>query len=241
MKVSDLFSKLSLGELNGLAMALDGSGNIDELFQPKVLKHANDALTALYTRFPHKTDYVKIELQEDLHKYYLQAQFAASDTDVGNTNPRYILDSAEEPFDPRVSKIISISDSDAECWRDEEILINDPSHGTAVKKISFDGFYVKEPVAENVYMVEYQCLHPILSEEEPDEDADIFLAPVLYEALTARIASSIYAGIGNEDAIAKSVSYGNIYEGICIRAEADDTLQMSSSNNHDKLREGGWE
>ena len=241
MKLSDLFSQLSVGELNNLSMSLDGSGDIDELAKPKIVHHANQVLTALYTRFPHKTDYVKVLLQEDLHKYYLRAEHAVSNTDQLNLAPRYIQDSVAEPFDPNLSKIIAIQDEDAECYRDVEVSINDLSKAVSVKKISFDGFWVKSPVAGNIYTVEYQCLHPKLTVDIPNDDEEIVLAPVLHEALTAGIAARVHAPIGSEDSTMKAAAYSNIYEGICLRAEADDTLQTSISNEHDKLREGGWE
>ncbi len=224
-----------------MSISLDGSGDIDEIQKPKIIYYANQTLTALYTRFPHNMSYVNVELQEGLHSYYLRNTYAVSNTDVGNTAIRYILDSVEDPLPSRISKILSISDKDAECYRDQEVLINDISRTTSVLKKGHDGFYVAEPVAGNIYTVEMQSLHDLLTSDEPDEDELIYLAPVLHEALTTRIAAKVYGAMGNEDAMIKSQSLMKQYETICLRAEADDTLQSSTSNEHDKLREGGWE
>lgn len=239
--VSDLFSELSFGELSNLSMSLNASGEIDEIRQGQVIAFANDALTALYTRFPHNTDYVKVTLQDGQNKYYLRTEFAVSDQTPGNLNTRYITDTVDEPFAGRLSKIISIWDKDAEYYLDEEVVVNDEYASPAVKLLSYDGFYVDEPVADNVYTVKYQALHPLLSIDPAVETENIVLAPVLWQAFKAYVASSIFASIGGEDATVKAATQMNIYEGICIRAEADDTLQKSSSENHDKLREGGWE
>lgn len=241
MNVEDLFTALSFGELNNLALSLDGAGEVDDLSKSKIVYYANQTLTALWTRFPHKTNYVNVELQDGLNKYYLRPVFAVSDTDVGNTNPRYIQDSADNPIDPRIAKIVAIMDRDAECFRDIDVLINDHSRNVAVKSLGYDGFFVREPVAGNIFEVEYQCLHPLLTVSDPVETEKIILAPVLEEALTCRIAAKVYGAIGNEDATLKSKSFMNQYEEICLRAEADDALQRSSSNDHDKVREGGWE
>lgn len=241
MKVSELFSALSVGELNGLSLSLGGSGDIDENQKSKIIYYANQTLTQLYTRFPHKTSYVKIELQEDLHDYFLQPQFAVSNTDVADTSPRYIQDTVENPIDPRIGKILSILDEDAECYRDREVLLNDPSRDVAVKMIAHDGFFVRYPVAGNIYLVEVQSLHPMLNAETPDDDEVISLAPVLHEALTSRIAAKVYKAMGNADATAKGAEFMALYNELCDRIELDDTLQKTASNDHDKLREGGWE
>lgn len=243
MNVEDLFAALSFGELNSLSMALDGSGDIDDLNKSKVIYYANQALTALYTRFPHKRNYVDIELQEDLKRYYLKDEFAVSNTDVANTSPRYILDSVAEPFDRRLSKIVSIYDPDAECYRNQDLLINDFGAEAAVKTLGYNGFLVNEHITGNVLTVEYQCLHPKLNFKEPDDAEEIELAPVLEEALTCRIAAKVFGSMGSEEALVKSQSYMNIYETICQRAEADDTLQTSiaTSYRHDRYKDGGWE
>lgn len=239
MKVSELLAALSYGELNGLSMSLDGSGDIDEISQSRIIHYANQALTALYTRFPHKIDYVDIELSDLIRTYYLRPEFAVSDT--VSVGPKYILDNSVDPLDQRITKIISIRDEDAENYRDRDVLINDTSHKVSVKTVSYDGFMVKEPVAGNIYTVEYQCLHPLLTVSEPQDNESIHLAPVLHEALELRIASKIYGAIGGEDSIMKSQSMMGQYEQLCVRAEASDMLQLTSSNEHDKVREGGWE
>ena len=240
MKVSDLFEALSVGELNSLSISLDGSGDIDEIQKAKVIYFANQTLTALYTRFPHKIDYVKIVLSGDVHRYYLRNKHAVSNTDLTNTADRYIMDSAADPFEGPISKILSIRDDDAKCGQDRDILINELSAENAVRKLSHDGFRVEKPVEGNVYLIEYQALHPKLSVAEPDDEELIELAPVLHEALTTRIASKVYKAMGNEDAVVKANLLMQDYEDICRRAEADDSLQITVSNNHDKLREGGW-
>lgn len=241
MNVADLFASLSVGELNGLSLALDGSGDIDDIQKSKVIHATNQALTALYTRFPHNTDYVKVEMQEGVQKYYLRTKYAVSNTDPENTAVRYILDTAEFPLDARISKILSVTDPDAKCFRDEDVAINAPGKDASVQMLGFDGFYVKNPVAGNIYTVELQCLHPLLNVTDPNDDEEIVLAPVLHEALNCRIAAKVYGGMGNEDASIKEVSYFTQYENICKRVEDDDTLQKSTSSDHDKLREGGWE
>jgi hypothetical protein len=240
MKVSELFEALSVGELNSLSISLDGSGDIDDIQKSKVMYFANQSLTALYTRFPHKIDYVKVGLSGDVYRYYLRDEHTVSNTDPTNTADRYIMDTEADPFEGPISKILSIRDDDAECFRDRDILINELSAENAVRKLSHDGFRVEKPVDGNVYLVEYQALHPKLSVTEPNDDELIELAPVLYEALTTRIASKVYKAMGNEDAVVKANLLMQDYEDICLRAEADDSLQLSVSNNHDKLREGGW-
>ena len=52
MILSDYFTELSYGELSNTAMAVDGTGTIEEVHQPKVVRYLNEGLRRLHGRFP---------------------------------------------------------------------------------------------------------------------------------------------------------------------------------------------
>ena len=76
MILSDYFTELSYGELSNTAMAVDGTGTIEEAHQPKVVRYLNEGLCRLQGRFPLIQKDVLIELRDHSTNYHLIPRFA---------------------------------------------------------------------------------------------------------------------------------------------------------------------
>jgi hypothetical protein len=239
MKVHELFAALSYGELNTLKIGMSGAGTIDATAQDRLVYYANQALMMLYNRFSHNRDYVKFEQKSGILRYYLRSTYAVSDTDGGNLNPRYILDDALAPFAGNLVRILTIRNEAAEDPGEREYQINDTGSARGVQLLSYDTLYFAEVVEGTVLDVAFQCSHPTLT-IPVDLDEEIFLAPILREALISKIAAKVYGSIGGEDSTLRMQFLEQQYESICVMAESQDMLSETFSQTHSKLYNGGW-
>jgi hypothetical protein len=242
MKLGDFFAQLSYGELSGLSIGMEGAGTIDPTQQMRVTNFTQKALTRIYSRFSHNVSYVNIALHEDIHTYRMQTQYTVSDDTVGNNATRYIQDSISDPFLGNLIKITAIRlEGETEDDDATDILINDTIFPGSAKTISFDSFYLSEPEADRFLTVELMMDHTeLLVEGAVDLETEIILAPVLYEALEAKVASMIFSGMSGEERMAKARKLESDYERICSLIEKRDLLQNSSSAANSKFSNGGF-
>lgn len=239
MNLGELYEGLSYGELNGLSIGLSGSGGIALKDKPRIISYANRALTRLYGRFAHKRGYVKITLDENINRYVLDPAYAVSDTDVGNTNPRYITDTVADPFTGGVLKVLSVRDETEEYEGDRYVSINDMSDDKSVQMLDYRTLYIKEPVTDAVLTVEYTEKHPAIATDAPDT-TEIYLHPFLEEALIFHVAARVIASIGGEENMVQSQRLFSEYERVCMLAESEDYTQESQQDSHDLLYQRGW-
>ena len=78
MKLEDLFSRLSYGELSNLSIGNEGRGSIKEEDIPKLVAHVNDGLTRIYSRFVLCTKQLLIEQVQHITNYHLITKYAES-------------------------------------------------------------------------------------------------------------------------------------------------------------------
>lgn len=241
MNVGDLFLNLSYGDLSNLSMGMEGEGFISAEDQPKIIGYANNVLTQLYTRFVHKVNYVKLESLATVNTYHLRTVHAVTNTDTDNTRTRYIKDSVDEPFLGDLVKVISVFLEPLEVEAVGKLLtINNEPDDLAVKIIDFDSIYLKAPEDERSYIIEYQSKHARLIAGNDAGEQEIYLAPVLWEALESGICSRVFNSLGGEENILRARELMTRYENICQQVEMKDMLQLTSGNNHTKLVERGF-
>lgn len=242
MNVGEFFTQLSFGTLSNLSIGMEGVGQIKPEEEDKVVFHINGALKQLYSRLTHNRDYVKFELVDGVQRYQMSSAFAVSNTDAGNTNPRYLKDSAQEPFTDDLVKILSICQEDDETTPENEaaqIGINvNPALGGVVS-LSYDTFFIPNPIAGTILTVEYQTLHPKLS-IPADKSEKIFVAPILEDALELKVAARIYASMNGEAHVAKASQLEAAYERIIQTTKDQDLLQETSISGIDRLRAKGF-
>lgn len=232
MRVGDLFQRLSLGELSNLSIGMDGAGTIEPGKRDQIVMMANSVLVEIYSRFVHRTGFVTLELQPNLKKYRLSPENAVSNTTSGNTAPRYIKDSVQEPFTGGVIRILSVThQEDPEAAAKEDPL--------DVRPLSFDGVFVKNPRAGVFLEIEYQARHPELGLPANTTD-EISLAPYLEEALQVKVAAAVYAGMNGEGQMAKSMALLSRFEEICQRVKEEGLLQELPQVSIDRFGMGGF-
>ena len=232
MNVGDLFQRLSFGDLLNLSLGQDGSGTIAAHQEDRVVSYANSALTGLYSRFLHKRNFVDVVLQADVTRYQLRSIYAVSTTTANPTKPHYIKDTVLEPYTDDIIRIIGHENHEIE-QADIDLV------AASVRILSNDTFLVTEPKAGAVLTIEYQANHPRLS--IPAQVLDVIsLAPLLEEALEARVAASVYSAMDGEAQLLKARTLLDRYEQICQIVKIEDLLPESSSTEHARLPKGGW-
>lgn len=232
MNLGDLFQRLSFGELSNLSIGTEGAGSIAESGQNRVASFANAALTDLHSRFALQTDEVTLVMMGGIKRYRLAPAHAVSNTTPNNTAPRWIQDSAAEPFEGRVIRILSITDLDP------------PEVGSEVppvepRALSHDTVFTKAPRAGGHLLVEYQANHPRLV-MPADEDQEISLPPLLEEALEVRVAAAVYAGMNGEGHGAKARELLMRYEEICQTVRIEALLAETATNGPERPRDRGF-
>jgi len=240
MNVGSLFARLSYGELSDIAMGMDGDGTISVDAQPKIISHANHALTLLYSRFTCNMNYVALRVTADTRRYHFDPLHNDSDTDVGNTSPRYLADTVTEPFAGDLIKILCIKDADGTM-----LPLNDTAAVNAVRTLTFNKIILPELEDDTQFevgkllTVEYQARHLELV-NPADLAQEIELAPILEEALLFKIASRVFAGMRGEENMVVSRILNDQYEQVCLSVTDLDLLQNSTSDDHSRFIANGW-
>lgn len=240
MNVQDLFEMLSFGELSNLSISNEGSGEILVDKQPSIVYYTRQALTLLYSRFAHKIDYVILEQIDGITRYNLDKQFSVSDETVGNVNPRYLLDSVIEPFDGNVLKLLSVRpfEEDGEL-AERDLMVNDTDRDDAIKMLTYKSFMMKTPTAGQKLRIEFQQNHAPLSIPVALTE-EIFLAPVLEEALAYKVAARVFSSMNGELHAMRATYLENQYERVCQTVTAEDLLSLSTTGSLRKFRQSGF-
>ena len=245
MLLSDFFTQLSYGELSSLGLSKMGQGSIEIADQPKVVAHINSALALISKKIPYKQCYVKLAASTARNTYLLQPEFAVSNTDPGNTAPRYIIDSVDELFKDNVVKIREITRLDrADTPNVDETLITSinkrsTDSGFGARVIGTSRIILEQPLDGDVYEVEYQAQADKLSMSvDPDEVIDI--PGALEQALELATAARVFGSIGNETATMKSQELWARYRAELAELSANDNMSQTETDGFDKLRDKGF-
>lgn len=245
MLLRDLFMQLSYGELSSLGMASDGEGLFDIADQPRVIAHINSALAIISKKIPYKVCYVKLAASADRRAYQLERTYAVSNDDVGNTAPRYLIDTADELFEDNVVKVREITRLDREDTTElDETLI------TAINKRETDSGFgarvsgatkilLQQPLDGDFYMIEYQAkARPLSMQVDVEETVDI--PGPLEQALELATAARVFGAMGNETATMKSQELWGRYRAEIADLSADDTMSQTETDGFDRLRDKGF-
>lgn len=240
MNVGDLFQDLSSGELRNLYMGSEGTGIIKIADRDRVIYFANRTLTRLFSRFVCQKFFLELVQIGGRKIYPIQLKYAVSDATVGNTNPRFLIDSLEAPYPDRLVKIIAVKTIPLdEISEPENITLNDTTSTSAVRLLSFDTLQFDKPVAGQRLMLELQMEHPKLL-TPADENQRIEVPPMLVEALHLKIAAGIYGSMNGQENVGKSSLLDAQFEGLVQLIEDQDLLQTTTSDDHNRLGKGGW-
>lgn len=233
MTLNELFEDLAYGELSNLAMCEDLDGKIREEDQPKIIRHVNKGLLALYSRFLMLEKDVLIELVDGITNYHLNKRFAESNWNESEITYPYIKDLGGEPFDNDVIKVLKVFNqfgvelplNDTECqWS----IFTPQSH---ILQVPIIADYMSLSVL-------YQAKHPKLRLDKMEDN--IILPEVLEPALTAYVAWKVFSNIGSGDAMAKAQEHLAYYESTCNDATENDLVNTSIISSNTRFEKRGW-
>lgn len=225
--LQEIYNQLTYGELSHLAI---GGANIDggihENDRPKIINHIQLGLTALYKRFRLKEDEVIVELQEDQNTYYLDCDYAVSNTE--STEPvKYLLDT-DNPFTGRILKVERVYDD-----LDYELLLNKRDNPCSLRTPTDTTLFIPElvrlrtvpdPPIETVKVV-YRANHPVidvLMGQYAPNTIELELPQTHMEPLLYYIASRLHNPIGMVNEFHSGNSYYAKYEAACMQLEINN-------------------
>ena len=236
MKLSELFRRLSYGELSNLAVGGEGVGTITEPMKPRIVSYANDALLALHSKFLLRENILMFKQIEHLTYYYMLKRYAVSQIGVEGACEvphHYILDSTDEPFEEDWIKLLSVLDE-----KGNEIPVNDTEEYTSIYTPQPNLIQVPLPVEGRIFAMSYQARHPMLDYVEGCQEID--LPFVLEPALTAFIASKVFSHMNGQENAAKGQEHMNTFEGVCAQVIDQDLVSQGAPTTLTKFNKRGF-
>ena len=230
MKLEDLFSRLSYGELSNLSIGNEGRGSIREEDQAKVTAHVNDGLLRIYSRFVLSTKQLLVEQVRHITNYHLIPKYAESTG--SDVEWPYIKDLPDDKFLGDLIRILEVQDDRG------KLPLNDTGNPNSLFTPYPQVLQVPTPRAGKPLSIEYQARHIIL--ENDDLDQEIVIPFVLEGALQSFVAYKIFSHMNGQDNQVKSQEHLNTYDGICMDVEARDLVNATTATSHYKLEERGF-
>lgn len=222
MKLSEIFSQLTHGELSQIAIGGAAVGEISEQNYSKVLGHVTVGLTALYSRFSLKEKQLSIPLQADANTYQLDLDDLLKIEKVcADSGYELGLNSSDDPYSCRTPTLRSLRVP-------QEIL----------DKASF----LPDELKTDALLITYRANHPKITESQLDlgpENIDVELPESHLEALLYFVASRIHNPIGMSNEFHAGNSYATKYEMACQALEGKG-LQVDAESSNTRLNRGGW-
>lgn len=233
LTVNELFECLSYGELQNLAVSVDGTGTIEESAQPKVIVAANEALLKLCQRFPMIEKQLILETRAHITNYHLIPKYAESSYDKSRVQYPYIKDLHTEKFLDDVLRILCVYDETG-----VQLPLNNEEHPRSLFTPKTKMLQVPRPVEGGSMSLTYQARHVPLTVE--DLEAIVEVPDVLKSALTSYIGYCMFTNIGTAEATAKAAEYMGKYENACSEVEEFDTLSTTVSQTNQRFDKNGW-
>lgn len=233
MKLSELFQKLSYGELSNLSLSGEGSGSIVEASQPRVVLLINDALKDIFSRFNLIERTTAIQSIDWMSFYVLRKEFAMQDPTVGL---KYILDTPYNKFTDDLVKILGVTNEVG-----DPLPMNDSEQWASVFTPKHDTLQLTHPGYSQMFAVTYQALHPeILASGEGFLDQEIRIPSILETALRMKIALPIFSSMSGQEYSVKSQQLEAAYENRLIEIEQKNLIADSVVPTNVKLMRRGF-
>ena len=237
MKLAEIFSQLTYGELSQISLGGADAGEINEANYPKVLSHINLGLTALHTRFPLKEGRLRLQTHSGMLTYPLNSRFSVSNT-RSREAIRTIQDTVGEPFKDDIHKVERVYLGDV------ELGLNDESTLMSCFTPSANVLRVPAEVVDQgaLLQVVYRANHvPIVVGMGLFDPARIevdlpysHLEPLLYF-----VASRVNNPMGMNNEFHAGNSYAAKYEAACQQLETQN-LRVDQGAQNTRLNRAGW-
>lgn len=232
MILSELFNRLSIGELSNLAISNDGSGEIVEDKKPKIILYANRALSRLYSKFVLKEGRLILQQSVIRDLYPLRVENSRTYQEANDEGPGFILDYEASPFRGDVLKILSAANEEGEHYH-----LNKDGHVGSLFTPEPDVLQVPFPTGGQAIGITYQAKHVELA---GDETQEVELPSVLEPALAAYIASEVYANMNRPEHQALGVRHLSRFEEICAETETNGIVGESMTSGFSKFNLRGF-
>jgi hypothetical protein len=239
IKLSDVFSQLTYGELSQISIGGGDTGQIDDSNYEQILAHINLGLTALYKRFPLKEERLTIIRQATRSTYPINSTYAISNT--ASTEPAKFIDDMIIPFKDDILKIERAYNSDG-----FEFALNDEGDENSVFTTSATVLRVPATIDPALltatFELVYRANHPMIKiGDGPFNPAVVTLElPITHlEPLLLYVASRFHGPTGMVNEFNASNNYAAKYERACQEIELQN-LRVDQGSQHNRLRDNGW-
>jgi len=236
MYLSELFNLLSTGEFSNLYVGGEDYEGIPTAEYPGVINNINLALTDLHTRFPLIEKEVVIQQYDNITMYKLHSDFAEQNSE-STENPKYIMDTVEDPFEDIIIRIERGHQEDG-----TEVPLNDYGAKVSWYTPEYNTIQIPEPVGTNTAHIIYRANHvKIPASASTDPDTTVVNLPYTFvNALLMYVAYRHYAGKPNQETQAVSASYYQKYETACALLRQHNVMNDGDSVTNTKLETNGW-
>jgi hypothetical protein len=235
MKLSEIFSQLTYGELSQLSLGGGEVGQISPANYPAVVAHVNMALIALYTRFPLKEGNLSFALENGRTVYPLD-----TNEDTRFTGTEEFLDDLIKVEKVTTDKDVTLALNDEA----ETYSCFTPSAG--VLRVPYDiASKVSGLPAElltDAIKVIYRASHPMIKVTGAGFNparVNIELPYSHLEALLMYVASRVNNPVGMTNEFHAGNSYYAKYEKACQLLETKN-VQVDQGSQNTRLSRGGW-
>ena len=247
MKLSEVFKQLSYGELSQLNIGGSGSGEINDADYDRLVAAINLGLTALHTRFPLCKKQLELQLVSGQGLYYLNRAYAVSNEE-STEDPKYILDSNDNPFMDDLLKVVDVTTAEGVRLelnrRGSEWSLHTP---TLVSLQVPEGMHTPTSSTPTEYvtgslLVDYQANHLYLPAGVGEYRADTVELALPYpylEALLYYVASRMHNPVGMVNEFHMGNSYSAKYEMACQLLERHN-VSVDQVGVTTKFSDRGW-
>lgn len=239
MILLQLMKDLTYGELAQLEIGKLIPGEFQSEPDPtkyeQLLTHINLALNEIYMRFFLSSKEIDIQQHAEITHYLLHSDFAESNT-ASLEDPKYIIDTAETPFQDDILKIEEVYDEEG-----LKLPLNDTTEDTSLYTPNFRTVQHPYPDDANMFSVQYRASHPVIVYTGQAFDpsvVEIDLPNSLHAACLYYVASRAFASLGGDQGT-EGNDYYQRFEAACDRVSTEG-LEVQTEHEDFRFDENGW-
>jgi hypothetical protein len=246
MKLQQVFTQLTSGELSQLSIGGGESGEINESNYKKVVPHINLGLTALYRRFFLKEGRVNLSFVPGKLIYPIHSNYAVSNTKSSVTD-KFLQDTLS-PFKDDILKIEGVlTDSGFEIPLNDvldplSIITPSPTILRLPTALVSQANSLPESYQTVGLTVVYRANHPQINIDHPlfdIEKEELELPESHLDALLLYVASRVNTPLGMVNEFNAGNNYASKYEMACKQLEAN-SFQINPGTSNHRLIRNGW-
>jgi hypothetical protein len=243
MKLIEIFSQLSQGELSQLSIKGAPQGVINSNNQEMIINAINLGLANLHTRFNLREGNMKLILLPDMYQYQLKSDFVI-DNPKSTQAVRYIETDFKDDL-AKVERVVTEDGVDLPLNTKSKYACSTPSTHVLKMPVYVVDQDINLPTEflTNAVDIVYRAMHPKITEEYLyDIDAEEYEIELPYpylEPLLYFVAGRVHHPIGLSGDFNMGASYAAKFEQACQRLESQN-LQIDKGQENTRLERNGW-